>query len=104
MDIYEQQAQQEQQAEERRIKALLDDADFVAVLKATEGRRFVRRLLAECGIYRASFTGDAQTTAFNEGRRHVGLWLTSLFDFHPDLYIQLLTEKENDGTSGNTDN
>jgi hypothetical protein len=99
MDIYEQQEQQEEALLERQHKDALNNADFERVCKTPEGRRFVRRVLGECGVYQSSFTGDAQTTAYREGMRSIGLWLVSLFDNCPETYIQLLTEKSNDRPS-----
>jgi hypothetical protein len=99
MDIYEQQEQQEEALLERQYRDALNQSDFEQVCKTTEGRRFIRRVLGECGVYQSSFTGDAQTTAYREGMRTIGLWLVSLFDKNPDAYIQLLTEKSNDRTS-----
>lgn len=50
-----------------------EQADIQALLKIPEGRRFVWKLLGLSGMFRASMTGEAMTTAFNEGRRDIGL-------------------------------
>ena len=50
-------------------------SDVQALLKLPEGRRMLWRLFGLSGMFRASMTGDAMTTAFNEGRRDVGLVL-----------------------------
>jgi hypothetical protein len=52
-------------------------------------------MLGECGVFRTSFNPDATTMAYHEGKRAIGLWLTALFDGHPEAYIQLLQEKAN---------
>ena len=74
-------------------------SDFKAVLVTVEGRRFVRRVLAECGVHQSSFCDQPLPMAFKEGRRAIGLWLQSLFVDCPDQYIQLLMEqaKDDDG-------
>lgn len=37
------------------------------------GRSFLWDLLDQTGMFKASFTGDSLTTAFNEGKRHIGI-------------------------------
>lgn len=49
-------------------------ADLKLVMMSREGRRFMWRLLARCGIYRISFDGTRRGD-FNEGERNIGLWL-----------------------------
>jgi len=73
---------------------ILADTAFSTVANTPEGRRFLRRVLAECGIYQSSFAkGEGDVTAYREGKRSIGLWLLSLFDDIPETYIQLLTDK-----------
>lgn len=51
-----------------------DWKDQVAfVLGDARSRAFVWEMLSRCGVFGASFTGEPLTTAFNEGKRHVGL-------------------------------
>ena len=88
--------QQRELAERKRLRALLADADFKALIETPAGRRFVRRVLSECGLHRGSFAESDRLTAFLEGKRAVGLWLQSLFAEYPGLYIQLLQEGVND--------
>jgi len=49
--------------------------DMQRVLKLPEGRRFVWRILSQCGIFHASFTQNSMQSSFNEGRRDIGLGL-----------------------------
>ena len=51
----------------------LNDLRFI--LSKAEGRRFIWKLLAEAGIFRASFTQNSNQTAFQEGQRDRGLAL-----------------------------
>ena len=58
------------------------------------GRRIVRRLLDQAGVYQLSYTGEALSTAFNEGRRNHGLRLMDLVTTHcPEQYVLLLRER-----------
>jgi len=93
MNIHESELQREQREETQEINRQIDEANFKAVAVTETGRKFMRDLLAQCGVYRTTFTGDAQTTAFNEGARSIGLWLLDKFNDCPDLYLKLLTEK-----------
>lgn len=97
--IYENQQRREAE-EKRRLQALLEDSDFKAVIETPEGRRFLRRLLAECGIHRSTFAESDRLTAFLEGKRTIGLWLQNLFANYPEIYIQMLRE-DNDVDQSN---
>lgn len=50
-------------------------SDMQWLMGDVRGRRFVHRLLERAGIYRLTFTGDALSSAFNEGQRNSGLRL-----------------------------
>ena len=80
----------------RQVDEQQAEQDFVALANTPEGRRFVKRLLAECSVYQSTFTGDALSSAHREGKRAVGLWALEQFTPCPDLYIQFLTEKTHD--------
>lgn len=47
-------------------------ADMRAVLDTPEGRRVLRALVAFCGVFHTTFTGNSETF-FKEGGRNVGL-------------------------------
>jgi hypothetical protein len=67
--------------------------DLQSVLKKPEGRRFVYKMLSECGVFRASFSLNSMQTAFNEGKRDIGLaLLRELDEAEPHAYTQMLTE------------
>jgi hypothetical protein len=80
----------------RKIQAASDAQDFQAIAILPEGRRLLRRLMSECGVYQTSFTGEALSAAHKEGKRVIGLWVLEQFNSCPDLYIQLLTEQTDD--------
>ena len=80
----------------RKIQAASEAQDFQAIANLPEGRRLLRRLMSECGVYQTSFTGEALSAAHKEGKRVIGLWVLEQFNSCPDLYIQLLTELTDD--------
>lgn len=47
--------------------------DVKRILKTPEGRRYFWKLLSRCGMFRTSFTPNSNLTAFNEGKRDIGL-------------------------------
>lgn len=68
--------------------------DLVSVMNTPEGRRFVWQLIGNAGVFQQSFVADATATAFNEGRRSVGLALLArLNDEMPDLYLRAQGEQ-----------
>ena len=77
-------------ARERRRKEL---EDLRWLLGHPQGRRIVTRLLGEAGVYRSSFNHSGSVMAFNEGKRHIGLFLTAeLIEASPDGFMKVLKE------------
>ncbi len=71
--------------------------DFSWLMSERAGRRLVWRLLAEAGVFRSSFVGNAEGTFFAEGRRAVGLlWLTDATSYCRDEFVLMLREHEED--------
>ena len=57
------------------------------------GRRFVWYLLAKAGLFRSSLASTAELTAFNEGRRDLGLAvLADLMRLCPEEYGRMQAE------------
>lgn len=81
---------------ERALRSATDEADLRWLITDHRGRRFLRRRLAELGVFQLSHTGEAVSTAFNEGRRSAGLKLLS-FILHvaPAAAAWLFTEDAN---------
>jgi hypothetical protein len=74
----------------------LNDADLRAVMGTAHGRRLVWRLLVQAGLYSSSYAADALATAFNEGRRSVGLALMAEAQrVTTDLYVAMVREQLN---------
>ena len=79
-------------ARERRRKEL---EDLRWLLGHPQGRRIAARLLDEAGVYRSSFSHSGSVMAFNEGKRHIGLFLIAeLIEASPDGFMKVLKEHE----------
>lgn len=53
--------------------------ELAHIINQPQGIRFMRRLLQFTGVWAASYVGnDTHATAFNEGRRSVGLYILQL--------------------------
>lgn len=67
--------------------------DVRRILSVPEGRRLFWRLLSGAGVFRASFTLNSVQTAYNEGRRDIGLWmLEEINQADPNAFAQLQRE------------
>lgn len=88
---YEREAEgDELKAREKRRKEL---EDFKWMMAHPQGRRVVSRLLDEAGVNRTSFNHSGSLMAFNEGKRHIGLFLTGeVLAAAPEGYFKLLKE------------
>jgi hypothetical protein len=75
-------------------------ADVIRQIMSTStGRLWMWDQLAECYIYRQSFTSDPLATAFNEGRRSIGLALMAdILRVCPDQYITAQREANDRST------
>lgn len=77
-------------AREKRRKEL---EDLKWLMAHPQGRRIVSRLLEEAGVNRTTFNHSGSVMAFNEGKRHVGLFLTAeVLEASPEGYFKLLKE------------
>ena len=68
--------------------------DLRAVLSSVSGRRFIWRLLERGGVFRSSFNAESDSyTAFNEGRRNLGLLvLNDILETDPDAFTLMQRE------------
>ena len=87
-----------QTVDRRRSRARRDaerlKAAFQWLLSDRRGRGLAWWLMQEAGLYRTSFTGDPATTAFQEGRRDIGLKvLHRVHEAVPDAYAQMINEQ-----------
>ncbi|MGA0825627.1 MAG: endopeptidase [Burkholderiaceae bacterium] len=67
--------------------------DFKWLMAHAQGRRIVSRVLAEAGVHRTTFNHSGSVMAFNEGKRHIGLFLLAeILEIAPESYTKLLKE------------
>ena len=100
-DILDQDAQEADAAEavaKARRQRNLELDDLRQVMATKQGRRFMWRLLGECGVMRQSFSTDASLMSFNEGRRSIGIpQVADLMQHAPEKYELMLSEhRKND--------
>jgi hypothetical protein len=87
----EREADAEQAGAIDRRRKELDDLRWL--LAHPQGRRITARLLDEAGVFRSTFNHSGSVMAFNEGRRHIGLFLTGeLMESSADGYFKVLKE------------
>ncbi|OVZ82196.1 hypothetical protein [Yersinia kristensenii] len=71
--------------------------DITYLMGTVEGRRFIWRLLSLGGVFTTSYTGETNSTMFNEGRRNYGLTLFSdVMEACPDEYLTMANEAKED--------
>lgn len=80
--------------EERQRRERLQRADDLrAVMGTPEGRRFVWRLLNEAGLFSSSYTGEAISGAFTEGKRAFAVHLVKQLQAESrDAYVVMVRE------------
>lgn len=82
------------QAELKKLLAQQQIEDDTRWLMADErGRRLVWGWLADAGIFRSTYTGEAHSGAFAEGQRNMGLKLQAQVMQHcPEQFVRMLAE------------
>jgi len=83
-------------AAERSAKQAADEARqiVVTIMGLTQGRRWMHDRLKAASIFATTFNGNALQTAYNEGRRSVGLEiLAEIMSSCPDQYVQMMREE-----------
>lgn len=73
VDIFNLEKRNKKLTEAQRRVRQKEIEDVKKILKTPEGRRYFWRLLSKCGMFRTSFTPNSNLTAFNEGKRDIGL-------------------------------
>lgn len=95
-DIDAQEADAKAQADADAFKRQQWCDDIKWLMGHPQGRRIATRLLEESGVYRTSFHTSGSTMSWQEGRKHVGYYLTSeLLEIAPEGYFRLLKEYSN---------
>ena len=88
---HEQEKAAQEEAEARRV----EEEDIRWLLASKQGRRFAWRILEIAGVYRTSFNNSGCITAFNEGKRNVGLMLLAdILDIAPEQYLAMLKDRK----------
>jgi hypothetical protein len=91
-DLLRQQAASREREEElgRRLRL-----DMHSVMSTPQGRRLVLWLIDRvCATFGASYAGEPSQTAFNEGRRSIGIALSSRAqEWAPVEYVEMLREQ-----------
>lgn len=83
---------EDSQREEKSESEQLQE-DLRSVVDTRAGRRVLWRYMSIAGIYRSSFADKSETTAFNEGRRIIGLTIMGdITNAKPDVLIQMMLE------------
>lgn len=73
-----------------------DVIDFGRVLEKYEGRKFLWTMLSQAGVYGTTFRGEStHATAFEEGKRAMGLWLLEeIFTADANAYTLMRSEAD----------
>ena len=80
--VYGDEEQKEREAAKKQRDAEL--ADLRGMLKSPGAKRFFRRTMAFCGLFRCAFVGNARVY-FHTGQRNVASWLLGeILEAEPD--------------------
>lgn len=75
--------------------------DIIWILSTTQGRRFLWKVLEQCGVYRNAMTGSSQTF-FNLGQQSIGQsLLAEITAASPEAWVQMMKENKPDGWEDN---
>lgn len=92
----EREAERDEQVAREKRRRELDDLKWL--MAHPQGRRIVGRLLEEAGVNRTTFNHSGSVMAFNEGKRHIGLFITAeVLEAAPEGYFKLLKEYPGNG-------
>ena len=95
-DLGEDTERQAAEQAQRKAQEALDEA-VRWLLGDARGRLVAWWLLEQAGVFRTSFAGTAEHTAFNEGRRDLGLRLLNrVMDVDADAYGLMVKEQGHD--------
>ena len=96
-NIESQEATQADRALTARLARETEESDVRWLMSNRRGRRVLRRLLDQAGVFRSSFSTTAMQMAFNEGFRNYGLRMLDLIHTTcPELYPQMMKEQTHD--------
>lgn len=82
-----------EKARKAQLAAQTEIDDLLWLMSDKRGRRIVWRLLGESGVFRSTFTGEALSSAFEEGKRNQGLQLMAAINQHcPERFSEMQKE------------
>jgi hypothetical protein len=85
---------QRREAKAAKARQAQDDSVVQVLMGSVAGRAWAHDVLEDCGVFRTTFTGEALQSAFNEGKRNVGLrLLSSIMQACPQAYVQMMGEQ-----------
>lgn len=74
-------------------KRSVEDEELASIMRLSDGRKFVHRLIAHAGTDVDTFNVDPHVHAYNAGRRSIGTWLLNeVRTTCPDQYIIMIKE------------
>lgn len=80
--------------------------DIIVLLGQPEFRRYVKRYLAICSVFRTTFTGSSETF-FKEGQRSIGTTMFGeIMQASPDRFSEIMREpmpEDDDAEDGKTE-
>lgn len=83
----------ENQVEREKSRKDRHKSDIRWMLAKPEGRRIAWRFLTVCGVFRTSYSGEANGTIYQEGRRSVGLeFLNDILEAKPSAFNEMQQE------------
>lgn len=88
-------ARRERETSSKR-EAESEASDIKWLMGQRRGRRIAYRMLSQSGVYRTTFSTNALSMSFAEGRRQCGLELMAMLTEHcPERYMEMLKEANN---------
>lgn len=89
----EQEALLAEEAKKQKLRRDNELNDLRLICETDHGRRFIWRLLEQAGVWRSTYTGEALSAAFAEGKRNTGLMVFSdVMEACPDQYLAMAKE------------
>ncbi len=77
----------------QKIREAQKRAALARLMSDAEGRMWMWDLLSLCGVYHSSFSREALSMAFSEGRRDIGLHLVAqIHKLAPEQYVRMTQE------------
>jgi hypothetical protein len=88
-------AEQVQEADRKeRFEVKTQVKDLKAILSTQEGKRFIWRMVEQCGVYRGGFL-PRDESIFRDGEQNIGIWLLAqVTEANPNALIEMMKQGE----------